>query len=299
LSGDSTKVEDVGRVLNGRKINVAFTSPPYAEQREYDESSGFKPIPPDNYVAWFSPVASNVKDNLCADGSWFVNIKPCADGLDTSLYVFDLVAHHVRELGWHFATEFCWERVGVPKKVTRRFKNQFEPVYQFALGEWKMRPDSVRHPSDDVPIPGGPGVGSTTWSKTQGGNGQLFGSAKKRAGRRMGIVDAQGVQDAMAGKYIASGLAYPGNRLPTFSGSHDAVGHAAAFPVGLPQFFINAYSDAGDLIYEPFCGSGSTIVAAQRTGRIGAGIEISPAYCAVILQRMADAFPGIDIRKAD
>lgn len=52
-------------------------------------------------------------------------------------------------------------------------------------------------------------------------------------------------------------------------------------------------------VYDPFLGSGTTMVAAQNLGRKCYGLEISPAYCAVILQRMADAFPGIEIRKAD
>lgn len=52
-------------------------------------------------------------------------------------------------------------------------------------------------------------------------------------------------------------------------------------------------------VYDPFLGSGTTMVAGQNLGRKVYGLEISPAYCAVILQRMADAFPGIDIQKAD
>lgn len=52
-------------------------------------------------------------------------------------------------------------------------------------------------------------------------------------------------------------------------------------------------------VYDPFLGSGTTMVAAQNLSRKCYGLEISPAYCAVILQRMADAFPCIDIRKAD
>ena len=42
----------------------------------------------------------------------------------------------------------------------------------------------------------------------------------------------------------------------------------------------------GELIYDPFCGSGSTIVAAQQLGRIGFGREIDPAYVAVELERL-------------
>lgn len=269
LCGDCRKPEGFARACGVDKINVAFTSPPYASQRKYDESSGFNPIKPDEYVAWWEPVQANVRQHLAGDGSFFVNIKPSADGLDTELYVFDLVCAMVRKWHWHFATEFCWERSGVPKGVSQRFKNQFEPVYQFAFGRWKMRPEAVRHESDSVPIAGGKGAGNTGWGTDRHGAGG----------------------DAVLPNDVATGLAFPGNRLPTF-GCTDAVGHHAAFPIGLPSFFIRAFSDEGDVIADPFMGSGTTCIAAENHGRRSVGIELSPAYCAVILQRYADAFPA-------
>jgi DNA modification methylase len=265
MCGNSQSPTDVQKLLNGQKINVAFTSPPYAEQRAYDEDSGFKPIHPDKYVEWFMPIAANVKANLEQDGSWFVNIKPPANNLDTDLYVFDLVIAHVRQWGWHFATEFCWERSGIPQQVVRRFKNQFEPVYQFALNEWKFRPENVKHESNDVPLAIGEGAGDT--------------NAAKR----------QGVVSAVSGNVIQKGMAYPGNRLQTFSGSHEATGHSAAFPVGLPQWFIKAYSDSGDNIYDPFMGSGSTLIASENEQRNAFGMELSPRYCDLICARYQKA----------
>jgi hypothetical protein len=292
ICGDCRAPGVVARLVGEREINIAFTSPPYAVQREYDHASGFRPIPPSDYVEWFAPVAANVASHLAGDGSWFVNIKPAAAGLDTELYVFDLVLAHVRQWGWHFATEFCWERGGVPKGVTQRFKNQFEPIYQFARNRWKMRPDAVRHESDNVPMAGGPGVGNTSWANNQGGNGEFFGAAKKR---RNGITttmsDAQGILSGPVGEYAGPGLAYPGNRLPTLWHSHEATGHTAAFPVGLPKFFCLAYTDAGDLVFDPFVGSGSTILAAAYTKRAGAGCEISPSYCDITIARFRNQFP--------
>lgn len=291
MCGDCRDDADVDRLLDGATVNLAFTSPPYASQRDYDEESGFKPVPPDDYVEWFAPVAAVVQRVLSDDGSWFVNIKASADGLDTYLYVHDLVIAHAREWGWHYATELCWRRIGVPKSVTLRFKNQFEPVYQFTKGRWKMRPESVRHPSDSVPVAGGPGSGETSWRAKQGGDvdaGSLSFGPRSQVTRDLisGRQGQGGSYGPTGGVHGANpGMAYPGNMLPTFSGDHTATGHTAAFPVGLPQFFVRAYADAGDTVYDPFMGSGSTLLAADREDRVAYGMEISPKYVDVICKR--------------
>jgi DNA modification methylase len=51
-------------------------------------------------------------------------------------------------------------------------------------------------------------------------------------------------------------------------------------------------------VYDPFLGSGTTMVASENLGCKCRGIEINPDYCAVILERMQDAFPGIDISRS-
>jgi DNA modification methylase len=57
--------------------------------------------------------------------------------------------------------------------------------------------------------------------------------------------------------------------------------------VALPRWFLLAYSDPGDVIYEPFTGAGTMLLAAEETGRSGFGMEISPRYVAVALERLA------------
>jgi DNA modification methylase len=51
---------------------------------------------------------------------------------------------------------------------------------------------------------------------------------------------------------------------------------------------IRNSSREGELVYDPFCGSGSTLLAAHQLGRIGYGVEISPEYCAVTLERLTE-----------
>jgi tRNA G10 N-methylase Trm11 len=73
--------------------------------------------------------------------------------------------------------------------------------------------------------------------------------------------------------------------------------HSAPFPRALVEFFLKAYSDPGDVVYDPFMGSGTTMAAAHVLGRAGYGCEISPAYCDVIVRRMinlAAATPMLD-----
>lgn len=292
MCGDCRSLLDVERLLDGATINLAVTSPPYAEQRDYDGESGFVPIRPEKYVEWFAPVAANVAANLAVDGSWLVNIKPPGGGLDTDLYVFDLVIAHVRSWGWHFATEYCWERLGVPKAPILRLKNQFEPVYAFARDRWKFRPRNVRYRSGDaiLPLPSNEGLDRSLAAAQGGASVPLIypeQTAKARrggVGTKMANSDAQGFNWA-PGEATGDGWAYPGNRLPTFLGSHEATGHPAAYPVGLPAFLTRLYTDEGDVVFDPFVGSGSTILAAEETSRRGFGMELSPAYCDVILQR--------------
>lgn len=55
--------------------------------------------------------------------------------------------------------------------------------------------------------------------------------------------------------------------------------HPAPFPMELATRLIRMFSFTGDTVLDPFCGSGTTLVAALRTGRHSIGVEIDPEYC--------------------
>jgi DNA modification methylase len=65
--------------------------------------------------------------------------------------------------------------------------------------------------------------------------------------------------------------------------------HPTQKPIALFSAVLNDYSEASAAIYEPFSGSGTTLIACEQLGRKCRAIEISPAYVAVALQRWADA----------
>lgn len=63
--------------------------------------------------------------------------------------------------------------------------------------------------------------------------------------------------------------------------------HPTTKPIELITRMVANSSRVGELVYDPFLGSGSTVVAAHKLGRIGYGCEIDPAYLAVALERLA------------
>lgn len=63
--------------------------------------------------------------------------------------------------------------------------------------------------------------------------------------------------------------------------------HPTMKPVALIAAMIRNSSRAGEIVYDPFCGSGSTLVAAHQMERVGYGIEIDPGYVAVALERLS------------
>ncbi|MEM9562109.1 MAG: site-specific DNA-methyltransferase [Actinomycetota bacterium] len=80
------------------------------------------------------------------------------------------------------------------------------------------------------------------------------------------------------------------------SESATRIGHPAPFPIELPRRLIELYTYEGDLVVDPFAGSGTTVVAAARTNRIGVGFDIEPAYVELADQRLGIELASLDLR---
>jgi DNA modification methylase len=300
LCGDCTDIESVEKLMAGEKANCVITSPPYAMQRK-DDYGG---IPPDDYPAWFLQVAQNVYKVLEDSGSFFVNIKEHVEKGQRSLYVFKTIIALV-ESGWRYVDQLIWTKTGLPGGWPNRLRNDFEPVHFFTKKEeidWMVQfveadEEKLKTLSFDL-VDMHEDVFHFTRSEKIKFKPRDVGkvSAQIRVSSRTNKSKGKSGNISVSGKF-KKGIARAGNVL-AIPGNQDSLKHSAVFPVKLPAFFIKLTTDIGDVVYEPFAGSGTTLMTAEQLGRKCCGMELSPSYCDLIMKRW-ESFTGETARKLE
>jgi site-specific DNA-methyltransferase (adenine-specific) len=256
ICGDCRDAETVKRLFDGKKAQIAFTSPPYAEQRANIGTNDYGGIPEDEYVDWWELVQANTHDALVDGGNFFINIKPHSSEGERSLYVMDLVLAMKRQWGWEYIDEHVWRRHSVPGKFKRRLKNGFEPVHEFAKpgNDWVFHPERMGTKSDAVMVAGNPAEMVLT-------TGDYFNVSHE----------------------TKEGIALPENIFHAF-GIRKGIAHSAQYPVDVPYRFMMIYSNPKQIAYDPFLGSGTNIHAAEKARRVSYGIELLPSHMGVLLE---------------
>ncbi len=129
------------------------------------------------------------------------------------------------------------------------------------------------------------------WAKTNGGMGSLYRSQHElvfvfKAGTGSHI---NNVELGKHGRYRTNLWSYAG--INSFGKDRDAelALHPTVKPVALVADAILDCSKRGGIVLDAFAGSGTTLIAAEKTGRRGYGIELDPRYCDVIVRRLAAA----------
>jgi site-specific DNA-methyltransferase (adenine-specific) len=97
--------EEVLKALPDDSIDLIFTSPPYADQRQ----KTYGGISPDKYVAWFMPKAAQLQRVLKPTGTFILNIKERIVDGERHTYVLELIMK-MREQGWLWTEEFMWHK---------------------------------------------------------------------------------------------------------------------------------------------------------------------------------------------
>lgn len=128
------------------------------------------------------------------------------------------------------------------------------------------------------------------WAKTNGGMGSLYRSAHElvfvfKSGTAPHI---NNVELGKHGRYRTNVWNYAGANSFGASRDEDLTMHPTVKPAAMVADAILDCSRRKDIVLDAFAGSGTTLVAAHRTGRRGYGVEIDPTYCDVIIRRMRE-----------
>jgi DNA modification methylase len=131
------------------------------------------------------------------------------------------------------------------------------------------------------------------WNKTNGGMGSFYRSKHELVfAFKIGTAAHQntfGLGDT--GRYRTNVWTYPGVNTLRPGRMDELAMHPTVKPVALVADAIKDVSERNDIVLDPFCGSGTTLIAAEKTGRRARVIELDPAYCDVIVRRF-ERFTG-------
>jgi DNA modification methylase len=230
LCGDSTKAEDVERLMAGAKADLCFTSPPYNSKDggyKTDYSGKTKKFynhqcddrTEDEWVEFCNNVLSLASSHLKSEDSpviWNVMYTAhCRSGYGRTMFAG---AH-----GLSVKETICWDKgAGFPTASRGILSRNWELVFVLSKGNKYTTTQGENEPR---------------WAKWD---------------------------------------------IPRPKQQEE---HKATFPVDLAARAMCDFGAKGDSVYEPFCGSGTTLIAAEQLGRKCYGMEISPQYCDVIVKR--------------
>lgn len=248
--------------LPDNSVDLIVTSPPYADQRK----NTYGGIHPDKYVEWFLPISEQLLRVLKPTGTFVLNIKEKVVDGERSTYVMELIIA-MRKQGWLWTEEFIWHKKNsYPGKWPNRFRDSWERLLQFNKQKhFNMYQEEVMVPMGD-------------WAKTR--LKKLSDTDKVRDNSKVGSGFGKNISN-----WLDRDKAYPTNVLHLATECNNK-NHSAAFPEELPEWFIKLFTKENDTVLDPFMGSGTTLVVANRMQRNSIGIDIMPEYYEMVRKQL-------------
>jgi len=264
--GDSANILANKSLFPDDSVDLIMTSPPYADKRKRYYNS----IHPDKYVEWFLPISGELLRTLKPNGSFILNIKEHPRDGERDIYVLELVLA-LRKQGWFWIEEYVWyKKNSYPGKWPNRFRDSWERCFHFTKNrKFKMYQDAVKVP-----------VGN--WAEKR------FKSMSDKDFRRH-ISQTNSTLGRNVSNWLDRKKVYPHN-VVVFEEEHYVTNvleyatecqnrnHSAAFPIELPIWFIKLFTRKGDVVLDPFMGSGTTAFAAVSLSRNYIGVEQNQEY---------------------
>ena len=248
LCGDCTNALDVARLMGDDRAGLAFTSPPYSDQRTYTgDAADLSP----EFLSRFLVVGAPFVQCFA------VNLGMVRRGGFISRY-WDTYIAAAETAGLGLLSWNVWSREAMSMsvgQVTAMFPIQHEFIFVFGSKPVALTP--------------------TVENKT---GGEVFRNNRNRNAE--GQLSAR--RDVTVRPFRELGT------VVTVTPVQSNTDHPAQFPVELPRKYIEAFPG---VIYDPFGGAGTTMLACEQLSRACRSIEIAPTYCQVALDRW-EAFTG-------
>jgi len=248
--------------MDDESIDLIVTSPPYADQRK----STYGGIKPDDYVNWFLPISVELLRVLKPTGSFILNIKEKVVNGERHTYVLELIIQ-MRKAGWLWTEEYMWHKKNsFPGKWPNRLRDSWERCLHFTKNKkFNMYQDAVKIPMGD-------------WADSR--LKKLSETDRKRDESKVGSGFGKKIEN-----WVDRKMALPSNVIHLATECSNK-SHSAAFPESLPSWFIKLFTQEGDVVLDPFSGSGTTMKVSKDLNRIGVGIEILEENCIVSSMRI-------------
>ena len=259
LTGDC---RDLLPTIPDNSVDLIVTSPPYADQRKHTYGG----VTPDEYVDWFLPIAAELKRVLKPTGSFILNIKERVVAGERHTYVLELIIE-MRKQGWLWTEEYIWHKKNCyPGKWPNRFRDAWERCLHFTLSkDFSMYQEEVMVPMGD-------------WRHSRLQN--LSDTDMRRDNSKVMSGFGKNISN-----WVGREMAYPTNVLHMATECANR-NHSATFPVELPSWFIKLFTKPGDIVLDPFMGSGTTAIACVQLSRRYFGMEMSEEYVAISKERL-------------
>lgn len=249
IQGDSER--GLKRLPDG-SVHEIVTSPPYDDQRTYDNADAKgKPV-------WnFQEIAKELYRVLCPGGVLCWNVNDAVHDGSETLTSFKQAIYFVESVGFKLHDTMIYQRKGFSKPESVRYHQSFEYVFILSKGA----PRLFNPIKDKKNVTAGQGT-LGDWSLRLK-DGTLL---KKPSGR-------------ISGEYGMRTNIWEGNTRSQEAPCSD-LSHPAMMPTWLARDLIISWSNPGEVVLDPFAGSGTTAKEARDLGRDSVALEISPSYIA-------------------
>lgn len=245
-------------------FDLVLTSPPYDGQSKYGNGEKYER---EWYEGFFLQVTAEIRRTLKPHGSFVLNYRSKRHNGERGTLQYELVLW-LRKQGWIFCEDFVWGKPSPPPgRWNRHLKDAVEYCFQFAkTRDWQFFPEQV--------------LQKARWDRKD------LERRKKLAQNfvRVNEPSGHGRHRVQAGP----DLVRPSTLLhfePEFD--PNPTGHPARFPVELPTFFINLLTSPGQLVFDPFAGTGTTALVAEKLGRRWLSTELDPCYAGILPTRLS------------